>query len=96
MDCISRKPKLLSHVDSCALAYASCTVWAALRSVKLILKFLFYNYIFQTAKISLDNAHKMHVLIHGGSGGVGTTAIQMLKAWGVPKVVATCSQKKLL
>lgn len=31
------------------------------------------------------------MLIHGGAGGVGTVAIQMLKAWGIPVVVSTCS-----
>lgn len=34
------------------------------------------------------------VLIHGGSGGLGTMAIQMLKAWGTEKVVATCSSDR--
>lgn len=35
------------------------------------------------------------MLIHGGSGGVGAAAIQMLRAWRVDKVVATCSARHL-
>jgi len=48
----------------------------------------------QVARLTPQNAMRNRVLIHGGSGGIGVTAIQLLKAWGVPKVVATCSAKK--
>lgn len=38
-----------------------------------------------------NNAGGLRILIHGGSGGVGSAAIQMARAWGVDKVVATCA-----
>ncbi|VDK27806.1 unnamed protein product [Gongylonema pulchrum] len=46
----------------------------------------------EIARIKPSNAPSQRVLIHGGAGGVGTTAIQMLRAWNVQKVVATCSE----
>lgn len=49
----------------------------------------------QTARINPSNAHEQRVLIHGGAGGVGTTAILLLKAWNVGKIVATCSLDRL-
>uniref|UniRef100_F1KYA1 Reticulon-4-interacting protein 1 n=1 Tax=Ascaris suum TaxID=6253 RepID=F1KYA1_ASCSU len=70
------KPRNISHVEAAALPYVSCTAWTALVSV---------------ARINAENAHGQHVLIHGGAGGVGTAAIQLLKAWNVGKLVATCS-----
>ncbi|KAI1708248.1 alcohol dehydrogenase groES-like domain-containing protein [Ditylenchus destructor] len=75
---IARKPISVGHVEACAYAYTACTAWSALVTI---------------ARINKNNAHNTRVLIHGGSGGVGSTAIQLLKAWGVPKIVATCSAK---
>ncbi len=34
------------------------------------------------------------VLIHGGSGGVGSVAVQIAKAWGA-HVTSTCSSKNM-
>lgn len=34
------------------------------------------------------------VLIHGGSGGIGSAAVQIAKAWGC-HVTSTCSTKNL-
>lgn len=44
--------------------------------------------------MNINNCHNTRVLIHGGSGGIGTTSIQLLRNWGVQKIVATCSSKK--
>ncbi|KAK5916460.1 hypothetical protein CgunFtcFv8_011440 [Champsocephalus gunnari] len=73
---ISRKPKLLSHREAAAIPYVAATSWSALVN---------------TGGLSKDNCAKKRILILGGSGGVGTFAIQMLKAWGA-HVTVTCSQ----
>ena len=43
--------------------------------------------------ISEENASEKSVLVLGGSGGLGTLAIQILKAWGCPRVDVVCSEK---
>ncbi|VDD89663.1 unnamed protein product [Enterobius vermicularis] len=70
------KPNNISFVEAASLPYSACTAWSALVSV---------------ARICPENPGDIRVLIHGGAGGVGTVAIQMLKAWGIPVVVSTCS-----
>ncbi|XP_039993242.1 reticulon-4-interacting protein 1 homolog, mitochondrial isoform X2 [Xiphias gladius] len=72
---VSHKPKSLSHVEAAALPYVATTAWSALVN---------------TGGLSKDNCAKKRILILGGSGGVGTFAIQMLKAWGA-HVTVTCS-----
>ncbi|VDO32455.1 unnamed protein product [Onchocerca flexuosa] len=74
-NCVS-KPANVSYIDGAAFPYAACTAWSALVSI---------------ARINPHNAASQRVLIHGGAGGIGTTAIQMLKAWNIDKVVVTCS-----
>ncbi|EFO16322.1 oxidoreductase [Loa loa] len=74
-NCVS-KPTNISYIDGAAFPYTACTAWSALVSV---------------ARINSNNAASQRVLIHGGAGGVGTTAVQMLKAWNINKVVVTCS-----
>ncbi|XP_070775889.1 reticulon-4-interacting protein 1 homolog, mitochondrial [Enoplosus armatus] len=73
---VSHKPKSLSHVEAAAIPYVATTAWSALVN---------------TGGLSKDNCAKKRVLVLGGSGGVGTFAIQMLKAWGA-HVTVTCSQ----
>ncbi|MCP9259881.1 Reticulon-4-interacting protein 1, mitochondrial [Dirofilaria immitis] len=73
------KPTNISYVDGTAFPYVACTAWSALVSI---------------ARINPHNAASQRVLIHGGAGGVGTTAIQMLKAWNVEKIVVTCSDDR--
>nr|XP_020464344.1 reticulon-4-interacting protein 1, mitochondrial isoform X2 [Monopterus albus] len=73
---ISHKPKSLSHTEAAAIPYVATTAWSALVN---------------TGGLSKDNCAKKRILILGGSGGVGTFAIQMLKAWGA-HVTVTCSQ----
>ncbi|XP_053291373.1 reticulon-4-interacting protein 1 homolog, mitochondrial [Pleuronectes platessa] len=73
---VSHKPKSLSHPEAAAIPYVATTAWSALVN---------------TGGLSKDNCAKKRILILGGSGGVGTFAIQMLKAWGA-HVTVTCSQ----
>lgn len=73
---ISRKPKSLSHIEAASLPYVANTAWSALVN---------------TGGLNKDNCAKKRILILGGSGGIGTFAIQMLKAWG-GHVTITCSQ----
>ncbi|XP_035530129.1 reticulon-4-interacting protein 1 homolog, mitochondrial [Morone saxatilis] len=73
---VSHKPKSLSHTQAAALPYVATTAWSALVN---------------TGGLSKDNCANKRILILGGSGGVGTFAIQMLKAWGA-HVTVTCSQ----
>uniref|UniRef100_A0A8C2WSJ2 NAD(P)H oxidoreductase RTN4IP1, mitochondrial n=1 Tax=Cyclopterus lumpus TaxID=8103 RepID=A0A8C2WSJ2_CYCLU len=73
---VSHKPKSMSHREAAAVPYAASTAWSALVN---------------TGGLSKDNCAKKRILILGGSGGVGTFAIQMLKAWGA-HVTVTCSQ----
>ncbi|KAK0133644.1 Reticulon-4-interacting protein 1, mitochondrial [Merluccius polli] len=73
---ISHKPKSLSHSAAASLPYVATTAWSALVT---------------TGGLTQENCAKKRILILGGSGGVGTFAIQMLKAWG-GHVTVTCSQ----
>lgn len=73
---VSHKPKSLSHTEAASIPYVAATAWSALVN---------------TGGLNKDNCAKKRVLILGGSGGVGTFAMQMLKAWGA-HVTVTCSQ----
>nr|XP_057945991.1 reticulon-4-interacting protein 1 homolog, mitochondrial [Doryrhamphus excisus] len=73
---VSLKPKSLSHTEAAAIPYVATTAWSALVN---------------TGGLTKDNCANKRILILGGSGGVGTFAIQMLKAWGA-HVTVTCSQ----
>ena len=69
------KPKNVDFVGAASLPWVSCTVWSAL---------------VKRAGLNEGNAVGKKVLVHGGSGGVGSFAIQLLKAWGA-SVTTTCS-----
>ncbi|RVE66369.1 hypothetical protein OJAV_G00106620 [Oryzias javanicus] len=73
---ISWKPKSLSHTEAAAIPYVAATAWSALVN---------------TGGLRKENCGNKRILILGGSGGVGTFAIQLLKAWGA-HVTVTCSQ----
>uniref|UniRef100_A0A667X401 NAD(P)H oxidoreductase RTN4IP1, mitochondrial n=1 Tax=Myripristis murdjan TaxID=586833 RepID=A0A667X401_9TELE len=73
---VSQKPKSLSHTEAASIPYVACTAWSALVN---------------TGGLTKENCTSKRILILGGSGGVGTFAIQMLKAWGA-HVTVTCSQ----
>ncbi|MEE6475950.1 hypothetical protein FKM82_010913 [Ascaphus truei] len=73
---ISMKPKSLSHTEAASLPYVTLTVWAALVN---------------SCGLSNDKCPGKRILIIGASGGVGTAAIQLMKAWGA-HVTAVCSE----
>jgi len=73
------KPNTLSYEEAASIPYAALTAWAALVS---------------KAKYGPENSRGKRVLVHGGSGGIGSFAIQLLKAWGA-EVTATCSTDKV-
>ncbi|CAM3585001.1 NAD(P)H-quinone oxidoreductase [Occultella aeris] len=76
-------PAELDLVDAAGLPEAICTVWSNLAGV---------------AGLTPESAAGSTVLVHGGSGGVGTTSILLLKALGArvlttaggPERVARC------
>ncbi|EDO33855.1 predicted protein [Nematostella vectensis] len=72
---IAAKPVSLSHVEAASLPYVICTVWAGLVS---------------RGGLGPATSAGKRVLVLGGSGGIGTFAIQLLKAWGAT-VITTCS-----
>ncbi|XP_068608297.1 reticulon-4-interacting protein 1 homolog, mitochondrial [Brachionichthys hirsutus] len=73
---IGHKPKSLSHTEAAAIPYAATAAWSALVN---------------TGGLARDTCGNKRILVLGGSGGVGTFAIQMLKAWGA-HVTVTCSR----
>ncbi|KAE8602783.1 hypothetical protein XENTR_v10014122 [Xenopus tropicalis] len=73
---ISMKPKSLSHTEAASLPYVTLTAWAALAN---------------SCGLNKEKCPGKRVLIIGASGGVGTAAIQLLKAWGA-HVTAVCSE----
>ncbi|PAV88384.1 hypothetical protein WR25_05978 [Diploscapter pachys] len=75
--CCAPKPRNLSFTEAASVPYVACTSWASLVTF---------------ARMNPRKKPSERVLINGGSGGLGTMAIQMLKSWGVEKVVATCSK----
>ncbi|XP_027457759.1 reticulon-4-interacting protein 1, mitochondrial isoform X2 [Zalophus californianus] len=75
-DEVSLKPKSLTHTQAASLPYVALTAWSAINKV---------------GGLNDKNCTGKHVLILGASGGVGTFAIQVMKAWGA-NVTAVCSQ----
>ncbi|KAG8444706.1 hypothetical protein GDO86_009758 [Hymenochirus boettgeri] len=73
---ISMKPKSLSHTEAASLPYVTLTAWAALVN---------------SCRLNKQKCPGKRILIIGASGGVGTAAIQLLKAWG-GHVTAVCSE----
>ncbi|KAK2856140.1 hypothetical protein Q5P01_004875 [Channa striata] len=72
---VCHKPKLLSHTEAASIPYVASTALSALVNA---------------GGLCRDSSSNKRVLIIGGSGGVGTFSIQLLKAWGA-HVTVTCS-----
>uniref|UniRef100_A0A4X1VE94 NAD(P)H oxidoreductase RTN4IP1, mitochondrial n=1 Tax=Sus scrofa TaxID=9823 RepID=A0A4X1VE94_PIG len=73
---VSHKPKSLTHTQAASLPYVALTAWSAINKV---------------GGLNDKNCRGKRVLILGASGGVGTFAIQVMKAWDA-HVTAVCSQ----
>lgn len=75
---IGHKPKTLDDAEAAALPLTSLTAWESL-----------FN------RLEIDKIHsEKFVLIVGAAGGVGSMAIQMIKALTKHKVIATASRKE--
>ncbi|KAF7666349.1 hypothetical protein LDENG_00110430 [Lucifuga dentata] len=72
---VSHKPKSLSHTEAASIPYVAATALSALVNA---------------GGLCRESCSSKRVLIIGGSGGVGTFSIQLLKAWGA-HVTVTCS-----
>jgi len=72
---VAKKPDHMSYEEAACLLYTGLTTWCALTSA---------------GGLNASNAADKNVLVIGGSGGVGNSAIQILKSWGA-KVTTTCS-----
>ncbi|KAE8747807.1 hypothetical protein FOCC_FOCC005420 [Frankliniella occidentalis] len=71
---IRTKPKSLNMEEAASIMYAAVTAWSALRI---------------TGDLLVTGARGKRILVLGASGGVGSVAVQMAKAWGA-EVVGTC------
>lgn len=76
---VALKPKNISFEEAGGIPYVALTTWMAL-----------VNH----AKLTPANAARKRVLVHAGSGGIGSFAIQLLKAWGC-YVATTCSTRNI-
>lgn len=77
--CISEKPENITHLEAASIPFTALTCYSALCTF---------------GGLNRQNCQGKEVLVVGGSGGVGSFAIQLLKLWGA-RVMATCSQEKM-
>lgn len=73
---VHKKPPNISNEEAAGVMYTGLTAWCALQI---------------TAALGLVYSRDKRVLVLGASGGVGTMAVQLLKAWDI-EVVTTCSE----
>jgi len=73
------KPKALSYLEAGALPYVALTAWEAL---------------VDRAGLNATNTRGKRVVVPRGAGGVGSFAIQLLKAWGA-EVATVCSTRNI-
>jgi NADPH:quinone reductase-like Zn-dependent oxidoreductase/2-polyprenyl-6-methoxyphenol hydroxylase-like FAD-dependent oxidoreductase len=69
------KPKTIDHREAASISFVAATAYSAL---------------VENVGLSRTNTRGKKVLVHGGTGGVGSFAVQLLKAWGAT-VAVTCS-----
>jgi len=73
------KPKNLTFEEAATIPYVALTTWSALVTA---------------TKLTPQDYRGKKVLVNGGSGGIGSFSIQLLKSWGA-EVAATCSTEKV-
>ncbi|XP_035667523.1 reticulon-4-interacting protein 1 homolog, mitochondrial-like [Branchiostoma floridae] len=72
---LSHKPTNLTFVEAASFPHVALTSWGALVT---------------SAGMNKETTAGKRVLVHAGTGGVGTFSIQLVKAWG-GHVITTCS-----
>jgi NADPH:quinone reductase-like Zn-dependent oxidoreductase len=77
--CVTKKPENLTHQEAASIPFVALTAYSALCCF---------------GGLTERNCTGKSALVLGGSGGVGTFAIQLLKLWGA-NVIATCSEDKI-
>lgn len=77
--CLTKKPENLSHHQAASIPFVALTAYSAISTF---------------GHLNESNCNGKQVLVIGGSGGVGSFAIQLLKLWGA-NLTATCSEAKL-
>lgn len=78
-DEVKLKPNQFTPSQAAAIPYVACTIWDALVS---------------KAGLTAENAKGKKVFVQGGAGGIGSVAIQLLKAWGA-YVATTCNSRQM-
>ena len=78
-DFAALKPGNLTHLEAASFPYVVLTAWAALAV---------------HAGLTAENTAGQKVFLPRGSGGIGTFAIQWMKAWGA-QLVTSCSTKNI-
>lgn len=76
---VNPRPRNLSRTEAASILFAGLTAWSAL--------WITGGLSYKTTIVTRLNRR---ILVMGGSGGVGTLAIQLLKAWNM-HVISTCS-----
>jgi len=71
---VDHKPANISHLQAATLPYVALTTWSALAD---------------KVDLSTQQSADRRAFVHAGAGGVGSFAIQLLKAWGF-HVTTTC------
>lgn len=64
---IIQKPQNLKEIEAASIPYTALTAWSALKI---------------SGDLAISDPKTKKVLVLGASGGVGTAAVQLLKAWG--------------
>ncbi len=73
------KPSSVDHREAASLPWVVVATWTAL---------------VKHGGLSPENTRGKKILVHAGTGGVGSFAVQLLKAWGA-EVTTTCSTRNI-
>lgn len=75
----AKKPESLDFFEAASIPYVALTTWSAL---------------VDHVGLNAQNTHNKRVVIPRGAGGVGSFAIQLMKAWGA-EVASVCSTRNV-